>query len=71
MPKNGTSASDKLKHQAFVPEKDRPVAEVVNSNYQPSKAELEQDLRFEGAFEEAARALVQPVNIRQVIKPRS
>ena len=58
MSKNGTSASDKLKHQAFVPPKNRPIVEVVNSNYQPSKAELEQDLRFEGAFEEAASALV-------------
>ncbi len=49
----------------------RATVEVVRSSYQPSKAELEEDLRFEGTFEEAARALVQPVNIRHVVKPRS
>ena len=60
----------KGKHTAFVPEKDRATAEVVNYGYQPSKTELAEDLRFEGSLEKAAKALVQPVNIRRITRPR-
>jgi len=41
-----------------------PVLEVMHSSYQPSKAELEEDLRVDATFDEAVRALVQPVKVR-------
>ncbi len=44
--------------------------EVVHPNYQPSKAELEEDMRVEAAFDEAVAALSQPVNIRYIDRPR-
>lgn len=44
--------------------------ELVKSTYQPTKAELEQDLRVPATFEEAVNALVQPVKIRWIDKPR-
>ena len=43
--------------------------EIVRPTYQPSKAELEGDLRVEAAFEEAVQALTQPVRIRYVPRP--
>ena len=42
---------------------------VVHPSYQPSKAELEADLRVEATFEEAVDALTQPVRIRHVARP--
>ena len=45
--------------------------ELVKEPYQPTKAELEEDMRVESDFEELARALVQPVNVRWIDKPRS
>ena len=58
------------RHSAFVPAKDRPTVDVVDYGYQPSKTELSKDLRFEGSLEKAAKALVQPVNVRRVTRPR-
>ncbi len=43
--------------------------EVVRSEYQPSKAELEADARIDATFEEAVDALCQPVDIRYVDRP--
>ena len=45
--------------------------EVVHPSYQPSKAELEEDMRVDATFEEAVQALAQPVRIRYVNRPRS
>lgn len=42
---------------------------IVHPSYQPSKAELEADLRVEASFEEAVDALAQPVRIRHVTRP--
>ena len=42
---------------------------IVHPSYQPSKAELEEDLRVEASFEEAVDALTQPVRIRHVPRP--
>lgn len=42
---------------------------LVHNDYQPSKAELEADLRVDATFEEASDALVRPVRIRNVIRP--
>ena len=44
------------------------VVEVVRSSYQPSKAELEADVRVDATFDEAVAALCQPVDIRYVAK---
>lgn len=42
---------------------------IAHTDYQPSKAELEADMRVEASFEEACDALVQPVRIRHVTRP--
>ena len=43
-----------------------PVVKLVHPSYQPSKAELEEDLRVEESFDEAVQALVRPVRVRYV-----
>ncbi len=58
------------RHSAFVPAKNRPTVEIADYSYQPSKKELEEDLRIKGSLEKAAQALVQPVNIRRITRPR-
>lgn len=47
----------------------RPVVEVVKPTYQPSKAELDADLRVDATFEQAVKALSKPVNIKHVENP--
>lgn len=42
---------------------------VVSSPYQPSKADLEADLRVDASFDEAVKALARPVRIREVSRP--
>ena len=44
--------------------------ETVDSSYQPSKAELEEDMRVDADFEEAVEALVQDVTIRHIPTPK-
>ena len=44
--------------------------EVPDSSYQPNREELQQDLRREGTFEDAIKALVNPVKIRRVMPKR-
>ena len=48
--------------------KPRPV-KIVRDTYQPSKAELEEDLRVDATFDEAVRALARPVEIRRTVRP--
>ena len=48
---------------------DPPEVEIVRPTYQPSKAELGEDLRVDATFEEAIQALAQPVRIRYVSRP--
>ena len=43
-----------------------PDVEIPEQSYQPSKKELEQDIRLTGTFEDAVKALVRPVNMRRV-----
>ena len=45
--------------------------EIVGPSYQPSNAELEEDLRVDATFEEAVDALTRPVKIEYVKKTRS
>ena len=51
------------------PAKPREV-ELVHPSYQPSKAELAEDLRVDATFEEAVQALVRPVKVCYVKHPR-
>ena len=45
--------------------------ELVRSTYQPTKAELKQtNDPIPASFEEVARAMVQPVRVRRIDKPR-
>ena len=43
--------------------------EIVKSDYQPSKAELEADMRVDATFEEAMQALAEPVEITYTDRP--
>lgn len=45
--------------------------ELVDDAYQPSKEELEQDLRVPHDFAVTIQGLVQPVEIKRVRKPKS
>lgn len=49
----------------------RQQAVVVDRTYQPTKHELEQDLRVAPDFSVVVRALVQPVEVKQVAKPKA
>ncbi len=46
------------------------VVDIVAPTYQPSKEELEEDMRVDASFEEAVSALAQPVEINYVPRPR-
>ena len=48
----------------------RRVVELAKPSYQPSKAELEEDMRVEATFEEAVEALAQPVAVRYISRPK-
>ena len=43
---------------------DSPEVEIVRPSYQPSKTELEEDVRVDASFEEAVQALTRPVCVR-------
>ena len=45
--------------------------DLADRTYQPSKRELEQDLRVPQGFEATIQALVQTVEIKHVRKPKS
>lgn len=44
--------------------------ELLSSSYQPTRAELEEDLRVNATMDEIGKALVQPVRIRWTDKPK-
>ena len=44
--------------------------EIVRPDYQPSKAELEEDMRVDATPEEAVDALTRPVRIRYIDRPK-
>ena len=60
------SKSKKVKSASPVKSKPREVV-IPHHAYQPSHAELRSDLRIEGTFEEAIKALVRPVRVRKVM----
>ena len=51
------------------PKPKQEMVDIVLSSYQPSKAELEADLRVDATFDESVEALIEPVQIRRVIRP--
>ena len=44
--------------------------EIVHPSYQPTAKELREDLRLKGTFDDAIKALVLPVRVRQVMPPK-
>ena len=48
---------------------DRLTIEVPDTSYQPTKAELEEDVSIDATPEEVARAIMQPVKIKELTKP--
>ena len=52
------------------PSTDRPIVSVPHPSYQPTAKELGEDLRLKGQFEDAVKALVRPVRVRQVMPPK-
>ena len=60
------------KRRPFVPFNERPIVELPPQSCQPSKAELEADVRLKGTFKQAIQAVLRPVRIRRLRpKPRS
>ena len=59
-----------LEPRTTAPSTDRPIARVPHPSYQPSAQELRDDLRLKGQFEDAVKALVSPVRVRQVMPPK-
>ena len=49
---------------------DRHTVEVPHPSYQPNARELKEDLRLDGTFADAIRALVKPVKVRHVKTPK-
>ena len=53
------------------PKKPQPrTIDVVDPSYQPSSAELREDLRINATFEDLTKAVVQPVKVRYVKTPK-
>ena len=53
------------------PKQQKPRAvEVVRSDYQPSKAEMEEDVRIDCSFEELAQMVTEPVEIKYISRPK-
>ncbi len=44
--------------------------DVVDPSYQPSRAELREDLRINATFEELTKAVIQPARVRYVKTPK-
>ena len=60
-----------MKHPESRSEQPSPrEVEIVRPDYQPSKAELDADTRVDATFEEAIHALVSPVRIRYIPRPK-
>lgn len=46
----------------------RPEVHLKPNTYQPSKAELEEDLRVKSSFDNAVKSLVTPVEVKRDIR---
>ena len=43
---------------------------IVRSDYQPSEAELEEDMSIDASFEELMQAVTEPVEIKYIPRPK-
>ena len=60
----------KAKSKPKAKPKGRPVFKIVSASYQPSKAELEEEMALEGAtVARVAQALMRTVKVRTLRKP--
>ena len=57
-------------HGAETPKPASRVVEIVRPSYQPSKAELEEDVRMSATFEEVVDALARPACIKYIDRPK-
>ena len=57
-----------MKKKSF-PQKPR-VVETVRSDYQPSKAELEEDMSVDTSFEDLMQTVIEPVTIKYIPRPK-
>ena len=48
----------------------KPTVKVPHPSYQPNARELKDDLRLEGTFEDAIKALVSPAKIHRIMPKR-
>ena len=46
------------------------LVKLVHPSYQPSKEELEEDVRVDAPFEDAVQALGTPANVRYIPRPK-
>lgn len=51
------------------PKKPRTV-EIVRSDYQPSKAEMEEDVSIDTSFDELMQSVAEPVEIKYIPRPK-
>ena len=56
-------------------QEDKPLkpktVELVKTSYQPKKAELNEEFKIDAMVEQIADALLQPVKVRWIDKPRT
>ena len=52
------------------PRKKPHAVEVVRSDYQPSKAELEKDMSIDASLEELIQSVAEPVGIKYIPRPK-
>lgn len=60
------------KSQSKTAERQEPrEVEIVSPDYQPTAAELNEDMRVNATFDEAVAALAKPVKIRYIARPKA
>lgn len=60
-----------MKKESPLPKTPSHVVEIVRSDYQPSKAELEEDTSIDASFEELMQAVTEPIEIKYIPRPNS
>jgi len=63
---NPAASEDNPKNQRKPSSPRRCVVEVMHPRYQPTQAELEEDVRINAPFEDVVQALTRPVELRYV-----
>ena len=60
-----------MKKESPLPKTPSHVVEIVRSDYQLSKAELEEDMSIDASFEELMQAVTEPIEIKYIPRPKS